>query len=557
MAIAPPLNFTLGRLNSALLMGSENQLLAALKDVDLNELLSQETIAEVRSRGKSAMVRFLCTLAVTNEVDPEPAQVWLDCYQTIALKEESGHLSQLSKRNILRTATAAVAHAHTLSTEQLKDCKGSTAHWLAALELLFDFRHWQSAAALLEALQRQNTEATCWSSASKRLSDRHKLLIDETGIANSNIDYTLLARLYKLCEAGAQRSKVPELSAPLKRLEAHAQETAGAYDLAIATLKGTPSSDKNIDVLLEISRNQCKKGDLAASIQTLDMAIMQFESAPASPLPDQNVNAIDDQLGLPPSTTGQFNIAAASRALADLNRIFSAQGIESFLVSGTLLGYEREGKLLDHDKDIDIGIVGWEKQFDLCVALQQDGLFSIPYQFIKGQDTHYMPINHKPTGMVIDIFIYHPINGQLVTGVDFFFGYRQQFAFTPFELKKVRFLDVDMHVPQDTDLNLRENFGNWRVSDPSYISHLESPSTVDKGGLAYMLTARSNALMALTKKNPAKLRKIVHLMTEYAAHPCGMPQAVREKLTLLADRLDPKSHAACTTVTPEEEFQHA
>jgi hypothetical protein len=137
--------------------------------------------------------------------------------------------------------------------------------------------------------------------------------------------------------------------------------------------------------------------------------------------------------------------------------------------------------------------------------------------------------------------IYHPQGEHLVTGVDFFFGYRQTFAFTPFALKDVDFLGVSMKIPVDAELNLTENYGQWRLPDPYYLSHLESPSTMNKGGLPYMLTARLSALSALSTMNAQsgekqaksfkKLSKVLTLMREHQHRPGSMSQHLLDKLS--------------------------
>jgi hypothetical protein len=219
-----------------------------------------------------------------------------------------------------------------------------------------------------------------------------------------------------------------------------------------------------------------------------------------------------------------FDVKKASRALSDLSRMANEKGTPVFLVSGTLLGYVREGQLLAHDKDIDVGIVGWENQYTLCMALQETGLFTVSTQHLQGKDTFYIPIKHNETGMWIDVFVYHPQGSHLVTGVDFFFGYRQTFAFTPFELQEIEFLGVKMQAPANAELNLTENYGNWRVPDASYLSHLESPSTMDKGNLSYMITARMSMLSACLKKQNLKIEKILSLMRVHQTMPGAMPE---------------------------------
>ena len=91
-------------------------------------------------------------------------------------------------------------------------------------------------------------------------------------------------------------------------------------------------------------------------------------------------------------------------------------------------------------------------------------------------------------------------------------------------------LATDPHWANIAEKNLEENFGDWRVPDPSYISHLESPSTSNKGALPFMLTARLTAIGAMVQKKDIKLRKILKLMREYQSHPSAMPMELIESL---------------------------
>jgi hypothetical protein len=531
MKLSPAMQHALTRINTALIEGHDEALVNALESVPLEQLLSEDNIACVRARGKKSLVLLLSSLAVSNDVGPARAQLWLDCYQSIANKSLTTNMSRLSEHNILRIVLTSLVHETPLLPKDLVKFKGDHQHWWDAFELAVDNKAWSTAVAALEALGKKKVETILWLQLAKRLSKRHALFMDESGIPFTDVDYLRLSRLYELCINAAKNANAMELVAALAHLRARCLEMGGHYAQSIALLKQYSQGKQAVPAKMSIARNHCRMGDLPASIRALDSALEEFNHLGADRDDSTDLQAAIGPARPPDSS---FNIAAASKALSDLAVIFNEIDLKFFLVSGTLLGYEREGKFLDHDKDIDIGVVGWEKQYDICLALQKSNKFTISAHFLKGQSSHYIPIQHNPTGSWIDIFIYFDQGDKWVTGVDFFFGYRQTFAFTPFELKPINFLGVDMYVPGNTDLNLTENFGNWRVPDASYISHLESPSTMNKGGLEHLLTARLTALGALIQRKPKKLRKLVDILRLHANQPCAMPEPLLESLLAIA-----------------------
>lgn len=532
MKLNPAMHFLLTRLNTALVQGDEATLLDCLNAVDLQTLLSQDTILKVRARNKLPMINFLCTLAVANEVEPARAQVWLDAYHSISTGQPTEGLRKLSANNALRQAVEAQIRKAPLQPADLKNTKGSDSQWHDAFELCVDLRDWVSAVSLLETLGAKRIQTSRWLRIARALSQRQVLLVDPSGIAQVDVDYHRLARLYELCTNAARNANAHEVVRSLDFLRARCLETGGDHEAAIALLRPLDKGRESNRMKVSIARSLCKAGDLAGSIAEIDAALRAFR------LEEPREDDDDTPQATAPAPREGFNVAKASQALSDLAQIFRANDLKMFLVSGTLLGYEREGKLLDHDKDIDIGVIGWENQYAICLAIQQSGLFTVEPKYLKGARAYYIPVVHNLTGMCIDMFIYYPQDGQLVTGVDFFFGYRQTFAFTPFDLKPVNFLGVDMYVPDDTPRNLEENFGNWRVPDASYISHLESPSTMDKGGPAFMLTARLTALGALMKDKPVKLRKVIAVLREYAGRPLAMDPALLERLERACEQLE-------------------
>jgi len=366
------------------------------------------------------------------------------------------------------------------------------------------------------------------------------LYVETSGLPQVDVDYKALASLYALCADAAGQAKVADVQRALKHLSASALETAGEHEEAALMLDRTDPQQRSVAVQLDVARCFCKQGNLPESIKRLDRAL---ELLADNQLDQEKVELKPSQETRPGERESikTFDLNKANKALSDLSEMANAKGTPVFLVSGTLLGCIREGQLLSHDKDIDVGIVGWENQYTLCMALQESGLFTVSAQHLKGQDTFYIPICHNATGMWIDIFVYHPQGQHWVTGVDFFFGYRQTFAFTPFELKEVEFLGVNMKIPAEAELNLTENYGEWRTPDPGYLSHLESPSTMNKGALPYMLTARLSAISALSGmsatsadqqgKSRQKLGKVLTLMQQYQHCPHGMSQRLIDRLS--------------------------
>lgn len=535
---------TLALINAALLKGDDELLGKAFEGVDLELLLSQDTISVVRGLGKAPLVILLCTLAEHNDVMVHDAKRWLTAYQSIVRQELHPDLDKLSVRHVRRIAVETLLSRQSFDTKRLGTAKikGSPQDWQEAVELLVDHKDWASAQTLFRHLGRQNVDAEVWGRVAHCLSSRHPLYVESSGLPQVDVDYRALAALYSMCADAAGRAKVLDVQTALMHLAASALETAGDHAKAASLLAKTDQQGLSVAVQLDIARCRCKQGDLLESIQRLDHTLDLF----AKNQIDREMVAIKtDQEGHrgEAEKIKTFDINKANKALSDLSAMANSKGTPVFLVSGTLLGCIREGKLLSHDKDIDVGIIGWENQYTLCMALQESGQFTVSAQHLKGKDTIYIPICHNATGMWIDIFVYHPQDDHFVTGVDFFFGYRQTFAFTPFSLKDVNFLGVNMKIPADAELNLTENYGDWKSPDPAYLSHLESPSTMNKGGLPYMVTARLSALSALTtlhsasvdkrERSQKKLAKVLSLMKAHEHRDGGMPPKLFNQLSSL------------------------
>jgi len=544
MKLSIEIHQTLALINAALLSGDEQALGVAFEGVELTELLSQKTIAVVRALGKGPLVILLCTLAEHNDVEALDAKRWLACYQSIARQHLDPELESLGAHHVRRLVLNALSARQPINVNSLtsQKIKGTPLDMQEAMELLIDHKDWTSAQVLLKHLKRQLMEKEILGRIASCLSSRHPLYVEASGLPQVDVNYKVLADLYEFCADAAKQAKATDVEIALSHLSASALETAGDYAAAVRILDKTDPQGHSVAVQLDSARCCCKQGDFLESIRRLDHVLGLLVENPIQKEKISLASSQETRLG---ESDGEepFDLKKANKALSDLNAMATSKGTPVFLVSGTLLGCVREGQLLSHDKDIDVGIVGWENQYELCMALQESGLFTVSAQYLKGQDTFYIPVCHNATGMWIDIFVYHPQDEYLVTGVDFFFGYRQTFAFTPFQLKDVEFLGVDMKIPANAELNLTENYGEWRSPDPDYLSHLESPSTMNKGALPYMLTARLSALSAISflfalppekhKNSIRKLRKVLTLMVQHQQRSGGMKQALIDKLSNL------------------------
>ena len=534
MNLTPQLQLAMSQINRALIANDEHALVQALQSVPLSEILSQDSIEKVRARGKTSLAIFLATLAVNNEVEPVLAQHWLDCYQSIVQRQFLPAIAQLKSDNVLRT-TIAVLGKQIEAHQALAPWSGNSTQWVQALELAIDHQQWGWAQKLMEGATprtlKANTHHQVWLMFSKLLAKRHNLFVDNSGQTHAGIDYSVLAGLYGLCENHLSMHQVTAAAVTTAYLQAKCLEAAKRYDDAIEVLQRLarkhPAEFQS--VMINRARCECKRGDESQAIATLDHVIARHLQSPAS-ANDHGVLESIEPAKHDAQKAGSFNVAAASAALADLATIFKANDIPFFLVSGTLLGYVREGQLLAHDKDIDVGVLGWEQQYKIGNALLNSTQFALSADFLKGEKAYYIPISHNATGIIIDLFVYHEDQGKYVTGVDFFFGYRQTFAFTPFALKETEFLGVPMYVPEDSELKLRENFGDWRIPDPGYISHLEAPCTVDKGGFGHMMTARLQLINALKQKKSHKVQRIVQVLGQHPDSSWAMSSGLLEKL---------------------------
>ncbi|WP_110655821.1 LicD family protein [Salinicola halimionae] len=157
---------------------------------------------------------------------------------------------------------------------------------------------------------------------------------------------------------------------------------------------------------------------------------------------------------------------SAGLALAQLREDLTQYDIDFFLVSGTLLGCIREGAILGHDTDIDVGVMPEVSMTLLHQAIKNSRRFKL--QEIVSENTLYVV---HPNGVKIDLFRHYKENGKLYHA-----GIKCRWWNSPFELEKRSFLGDQYFVPVDYDTYLTENYGDWRIPIIEFETFLDTPN---------------------------------------------------------------------------------
>jgi hypothetical protein len=219
------------------------------------------------------------------------------------------------------------------------------------------------------------------------------------------------------------------------------------------------------------------------------------------------------------SSNSPFNTELAGQILRDVNGVLRRAGLKPFIMSGTLLGYVREGAIMKHDKDFDIGLIGWESQYAATEALLKSKRYRVDPTRLTGHGLFNLPVTHIHSNMSFDLFIYHDKGDHYLHGIDFLVGYTLHFRWTKFDLQEVDFLGDRFYAPSDIDLNMTENYGpGWRTPDPGYHVKLEAPAIANRASHVVNFLAHLEIADAIAKhRDKARLNRLAdiceHLLT--------------------------------------------
>jgi len=172
--------------------------------------------------------------------------------------------------------------------------------------------------------------------------------------------------------------------------------------------------------------------------------------------------------GAPPAAAEPFE-RRASATLEDLSAEFENTDYRPFLISGTLLGYLRDGKLISWDKDIDVGVFA-----DADGVAEMRRMFERSISFsVRRLDFHSSRLRVEHANRVlVDIFPHYPEPDGLL----WHDGATTRWWNKPFGLEEIEFLGKRMYMPDNPERYLDENYGNWRVPEVNFDARIDAPN---------------------------------------------------------------------------------
>lgn len=190
-------------------------------------------------------------------------------------------------------------------------------------------------------------------------------------------------------------------------------------------------------------------------------------------------------------------VAIQNRGLAVIELVQSillSVNVKSFADFGTLLGIIREGRLLSHDLDIDIGVI-LEEYFDIhCIRqIMENNGFKLWRQYV--YEGNIVEESYKFRGLKVDLGYYRISESKSNTWLFYTkpgFRYKKrnemhivEMTYSPInELKIININNVKIVVPLNAEQILFEKYGeNWRIPDTGWI-YWQSPAAkqLDKLG---------------------------------------------------------------------------
>lgn len=186
------------------------------------------------------------------------------------------------------------------------------------------------------------------------------------------------------------------------------------------------------------------------------------------------------------------------QVLAKLAAVFKKHDIPGFLAAGSLLGFVRDGGFMQHDDDVDIGILpsSWRPNRLLKLLVEEEG-FKFEFAFsLLGHTTEFKV---SWLGVPIDFFCYEREGDDMYCTCFYYFPNRDYPApnantawriheHNTVQLGTMRMCGVDFPIPSEPEKVMARLYGeDWRVPNPNWDDSMH-PGREEIKDLGYSIT---------------------------------------------------------------------
>lgn len=184
-------------------------------------------------------------------------------------------------------------------------------------------------------------------------------------------------------------------------------------------------------------------------------------------------------------------------------------GIPFCLLAGTLLGVIRDGHLLPHDKDLDLGLP-WEVDREKAVAcLTADGAFHIQGEPPGVEAQWARSVFHSETDCGLDLFFLRKEGDRLLCGFDHL-PVPVLSGLRPFTFRDHSWLGERWGVPDPPESYLEDVYGpTWREPDVYYNTVLSNPCRLPESLPVVICIGHSHLYEALRAGRWAKASALI------------------------------------------------
>lgn len=477
----------LNRLRENLRINSIEKLEESIQYIGLEALLDEDFFSYVQQSDARELVILLASIGTENSKIPHIYERWLVAYQCmqrrLPVADAATACAKASNGQVGFYTELFTALSPNSEEPNIRRTPAKVEELQFGISLLVLGQQSQKLMPLLKAWQSIDLTARPWLLACRTVMER----------LNSNRTQTELVQLATTLEKLLAISPEGQIDVVVS-LEAKLADTAlkaNRQTMALHSAERLISHGATGEARFLYTRALIQNNDLKGALLQGDSLLADLASGEIN-FPKDNIEPKQ-----------RFNIGQALDTLQTVTQILDKKGLQPFLISGTLLGFERNGTILAHDKDIDLGLIGWENQFAVAEALLETGHFYMDLSKLKGHNTHLTYAVDMRNGIAIDFFFFNEKDGYYQHGIDFDYGFTLKYKFSKFELIRKSFGIQSYWVPDNISKKLTENYGNWETPESNYVVTVESPAIAELGGTEHLLCVQFELIKAIRERKPA------------------------------------------------------